>query len=211
MIRLSIGIEHIDDILADIDQALTAALDQRVLTAKRERRSLQCNQEFAMPVLVNYRYPGPERRSGLNWPGTGTAGSCASRDGFRIRESFARCQISNSLAEEVHGTLHEPARPDDLPTPPVVGLWPENRNERVESRLSAQRASNIPILNPSGDAGEPAVPVPLRIGLVKTSVGQGARASVSHCLRKQRGHLVHVTPTLAEVEQKSTARRGRLY
>jgi O-acetylhomoserine (thiol)-lyase len=28
-IRVSVGIEHIDDILADLDQALTAATDQR--------------------------------------------------------------------------------------------------------------------------------------------------------------------------------------
>jgi homoserine O-succinyltransferase len=26
------------------------------------------NQEFAMPVFLNVKYPGPERRSGLNWP-----------------------------------------------------------------------------------------------------------------------------------------------
>jgi homoserine O-succinyltransferase len=26
------------------------------------------NEEFAMPVFLNVRYPGPERRAGLNWP-----------------------------------------------------------------------------------------------------------------------------------------------
>jgi homoserine O-succinyltransferase len=28
----------------------------------------QCNEEFAMPVLLNAKYPGPERRAGLGWP-----------------------------------------------------------------------------------------------------------------------------------------------
>ena len=36
MIRLSIGIEHIDDIIADIDQALTAAVDQKHFRAAAE-------------------------------------------------------------------------------------------------------------------------------------------------------------------------------
>jgi hypothetical protein len=40
MIRLSIGIEHIDDILADVDQALKAAMHAR--TPLAAAKSLPC-------------------------------------------------------------------------------------------------------------------------------------------------------------------------
>jgi O-acetylhomoserine (thiol)-lyase len=39
MIRLSIGIEHIDDILGDLDQALTVAVQEPHMTARSEIRS----------------------------------------------------------------------------------------------------------------------------------------------------------------------------
>ena len=42
MIRLSIGIEHIDDILADLDRALTAATKAISRSRRRALKSLPC-------------------------------------------------------------------------------------------------------------------------------------------------------------------------
>src|SRR5690606_13367070 len=49
MVRLSVGIRHIDDILADIDQALEAATASRPRPACRESRAMRGRREGAMP------------------------------------------------------------------------------------------------------------------------------------------------------------------
>jgi hypothetical protein len=56
MIRLSIGIEHVDDIIADLDQALGAARQTRARQAGKRARAVAAKQSAKVMMRRSPRH-----------------------------------------------------------------------------------------------------------------------------------------------------------
>lgn len=149
-----------------------------------------------MPVFLNVKYPGPERRSGLNWPRVPVWQRAHYSPILNLTPDAHQSAVPVPLSQRASGI-------------PIVNPTPNAHEPAVPGQVR-QRANDSPILNPTPDAREPAVPV--RIGLVN-NIGDAAMGATEHqfltLLEAAAGDmLVHVTLyALPEVERKATGQR----